>query len=349
MGYTKNTRADTEQALVFLSAATQVDNHAGYVLPAMLRIISRYATLNKAGSQGTSQQQDYSQLVYQLLQGYTNDSADFLVLRNAVQYLLKKLNSREERVSLLQSLLNDLKGKNSRLDSYLNTRLGLLMSEKTDLQTAALYLMNAYNKNNYNNLAFSKLAELTPQQIKPSLYLKQLRLTITEDPLDITAAIDFAQYAEKLQLYQTAADAYEYSADLFSYLDPSEPLPAYIYLPWAICCYNTERNQHKCLQIAKDLRETDRFDLFLEAIAGKAAEKTEGIQKATQVFQNAEEKALRLFAENIQSSSESRGAIYCPPCCFSISFASSASSDEGSFAIAELRFSIAEFLFCRSI
>ncbi|MFC1738654.1 tetratricopeptide repeat protein [Planctomycetota bacterium] len=286
------------QALIFLSAVRSLDKAADYVLADMLRIITRY---QPDGNYTSTETDPWLQLVYQLISAYNDESADFLVLKDAVQYLLDNLNTREEREKLLQQLLINLGNKNSRFDSYLATKLGLLMAEKTDVQSATPYLLHAYNKNNYNNAAFSKLTELAPEQIHPAFYLKQLRLILCENPFELTAALDFAQYAEQLQLYQTAADAYQYSADLFAYLNPSEPLPPRIYLPWALSCYHTDRNRHKCLEIAEDIRKIGRLDLLLEAITAKAAEKIPGAQKADEILQSAEENALRLLIENIPS------------------------------------------------
>ncbi len=79
---------------------------------------------------------------------------------------------------------------------------------------------------------------------------------------------------------------------MFTYLYPSEALPAHIYLPWAISSYNTQQNQSKCLQIAQRIQQEGRFDLRVEAIAGKAATKIGNGELATQIFQAAEKKAL---------------------------------------------------------
>jgi hypothetical protein len=107
-------------------------------------------------------------------------------------------------------------------------------------------------------------------------------------------ALAFAQYCEKLQLYDTAAGAYEYSAELFNYLHQPEPLPAAIYLPWALSSYNTERSQHKVLQTASQIRQSGEFDLLLEAIAGRAAAKIGNRRQAQQILKAAELRALEL-------------------------------------------------------
>lgn len=267
-----------EQAIVFLTATVGLDGRANYVLPDMIKLTSRHS------------KQNYSELMRRLLVDYVDESADLEVVRKAVRYLLKQLNSREEREQLLAGMLKNLGGKNKTLDSELATLLGLLMAEKADFDSATPYFMLAYNNNRYNRLAFEKLTELVPEQIEPVIYLEHLRLMLGENPLDIEAALAFAQYAERIQLHQTAANAYKYCVDLFGFLHPSEPLPSWLYLPWMISNYNTQRNQHRCLQIASELRQSGRFDLLLEAIAGKAAAKIGDTEQADRILQAAEEK-----------------------------------------------------------
>jgi len=273
-----------QQAIIFLTATINLDSRANYVLPDMINLAYQYSDT------------DYSSLVYQLLLGYISESADLEVTRKAVGYLLDRLNSREEREKLLKDMITSVSDKNAVLESELYTLLGILTAEKADLKTAQLYLMKAYSSNKYNKLAFSKLVELAPEQIDPVMYLEHLRLSLSENPFDIDSAMAFAQYADRLQLYQTAMDAYEYCVNLFGYLYPSQPLPAAIYLPWAISSYNTQRDQHKCLQIAEQVRQSGRFDLLLEAIAGKAAAKIGNAALSAQILQAAENKATRLIA-----------------------------------------------------
>lgn len=275
-----------EQAIIFLIATTQLDSRANYVLPDMIKFACRYS------------ERDYSGLVRNLLKSYVDNKADLEVTREAIRYLLERLNSREEREQLLREILGSLGGKNGALDSELATLLGLLMAEKADNQSAASFFMQAYSKNKYNQLAFEKLNEVVPEQIEPVMHLEHLRLALGENPLDMEAALGFAQYAEKLQLYQSAADTYEYCVDLFGYLYPSEALPAYIYLPWALSSYNTLRNPHRCLQIAEHIRQSGRFDLLAEAIAGRAAAKIGDGDQASRIFRAAEEKALEFVVGN---------------------------------------------------
>ncbi len=267
-----------EQAVIFLTAAMELDNRANYICPLLITLATQHP------------EHDYSQLVYNTLIRYLDKSSDFEPARQAVQYLLERLNSREQREQFLTELLRTLGGKNACFDSELATLLGLLAAEKADANNAQVYFLQAYNSNRYNELAFAKLVELASEQIPPAIYLEHLRLALGENPIDLDAALAFAQYAERLQLYQTAADAYEYCAQLFSYLYPSQELPPNIYLPWTLNSYNTQRNQHNCLQIVSQLRQSGRFDLVAEAIAGKAAMKIGNTEQANQIFDAIEEK-----------------------------------------------------------
>jgi hypothetical protein len=275
------TAAEAEQAIIFLTAAMNLDSSSKQVIPVFIKLVSQYS------------ERDNSKLVYQLLTNYVDKSADADLepARVAIRYLLKQLNSREEREILLEGMLKNMAGKNAFLDSELATSLGMLMAETTDSNSAQKYLIQAYYNNKYNKQAFAQLAELMTEQISPAMYLEYLRLRLDQNPIDLEAALGFAQYAEQLQLYETAVGAYEYCEELFGFLYPLQPLPASIYLPWAISCYNTQRNQHKCLQIAERLRQDDQFDLLLEAIAAKAAVKTGNPDIAKRIFQAAEEKA----------------------------------------------------------
>ncbi|HUW20946.1 MAG TPA: hypothetical protein VMW16_16720 [Sedimentisphaerales bacterium] len=274
-----------EQAIALLTSAIKLDVRAKYVLPEMIRLAARHPD------------HDYSELMRQLLATYVNESADLEVARKAVWYLLQRANSREEREKLIEEFLNSLGAKNSLLGSELAAELGLLKAEKADLKAAQSYFLYAYNRNEYNRLAFAKLVELVGKQIPPVAYVEHFRLALGQNPLDIEAALSLARYAEALQLYDVAADAYEYAANLSRFLNPSAALPASIYIPWAISCYNTQRNQYRCLQIASEQRQTGRFDLFLEAIAGRAAAKVGDKEQADQILKAAAEKARELLEE----------------------------------------------------
>ena len=287
--------SDNRQTILFLNAAINLDKRAGYLLPCTIRFASRLTAAPDAASE-----QNYSELVYNALVKYVDSSSDLEVVRLAVGYLLEQSDSREEREKLLEQMLKNFGPKNAFLESDLAALLGLLAAEKPDIETAALYFASAFNSNNHNKLAFEKLTELMPEQIQPAIYIEYLRLVLRENPLELEAALAFADYAQRLQLYETAADSFKYCADLFTFLYPSEALPAYIYLPWVRSNYNTQRNQHKSLQIAEQIRQSGTFDLLLEAIAGKAALKIGDEDQAARIFKDAQEKAKTIW----QSASE---------------------------------------------
>ena len=288
----QTTDSQAQQAIVFLTAMTNLDTGANYVLADMIELVGQHPNW------------DYSELVNKWLANYVDESADMEVMAKAVQYLIERLNSREQREKLLEDMLKTLGGKNAFLDSELATLLGLMAAEKSDTETAQRYFMQAFSNNRYNRLAFAKLVELMGDQIKPATYLEQMRLALVENPLDMEAALSFAEYAEQLQLYQTAADTYEYCADIFGFLHPSQALPAYIYQPWVLSCYNTQRNQHKCLEIVSGLRQNECFDLLTEAIASKAAAKLGDTNQANLILQDAEEKARNIYSMDNQTEVE---------------------------------------------
>jgi len=300
-----------EQAIILLVAATAVDPPAEYVLADLIDLACRH------------RRADYSELVYKALADYVigpatgrDRGSDLEVLREGISYILERLDSREQREAALEKMLAELGGKDKRLDSELATELGLLAAEKADANSAKAYFRQAYNDNKYNKLAFAKLAELAPEQVGPAMKLEHLRWALDENPLALESALAFAQFAEKLQLYETAAGGYQYCADLFSYLhEPPHPrasLPASIYLRWMLCCYNTRRSSHKCLQIASEVRKNGNFDLLLEAIAGKAAAKIGNRQYAEQLLQAAAEKAEKLAEYEPQTANvEQLAWFYC--------------------------------------
>ena len=282
-----------EQAMALLTAAIRLDKDAKDVQELLIECACR-----QTGS-------DYSNLVYSLLTDYVDEKSDLEIVNNAVEYLLNHLNSREAREKLLEQMLGTLGSKNKILSSDLATKLGILKAEKGDLDSAEFYLTQAYRNNRYNWKAFAKLAEIKPELISPALNLERLRLAMRENPVQIDVAIAFARETERLELYETSSAAYKYCADLFVYLYPSEPLPARIYLPWAISCYNTKQDQSQCLEIANRVRKEGIFDLRLESIAAKAAIKMGDEELATRIFHTIEEKTqqqLKLQESSINTT-----------------------------------------------
>jgi len=278
-------RSEVEQAIVFLNATKEVDVRARYVLADMLKLASKYPD------------RDYSELVRKLFWDYMDESADLGVGKRAVQYLLDRLDSREQRETFLADMLRGLGGENAVLSSELATLLGLLLAERPDTEAATSYFLEAYQNNKYNKLAFAKLEELVPEMIEPAEYLEHQRLMLRENPLNLGSALAFAQYAEQVELYEVASWAYEYCADLFKYLQPSANMPAEIYLPWALSCYNTKRGHQRCLQIASDVRRQGDLDLMLEAVAAKAAAKMGEMEQSRQILTDAVEQAHSYLQE----------------------------------------------------
>jgi hypothetical protein len=251
--------ADHQIAWVLLSAAADLDEKGRYLLPELIKLMARFPD------------QIYSRQMYTCLTGYVDENPDLEVAGLAVRYLLESLDARELREALLDNLLKQLGPKNPAFASELATQLALLAAEKTDFDTARSLLARAYQNNPYNKLAFAKFDELSPQPLPPVVYIRHLRLAMRENPLALDNSLKFARSAESLGLYELAAEAYEYSADLYSYLHPSRVLPASIYLPWAVSCYNAQGRQQKCLEIAAKHTGGGQPDVLLQAIAAQAA------------------------------------------------------------------------------
>ncbi len=278
-----------EQAILLLIAAKELGGTADQIHPLLIKLACEHS------------KQGYSQEVYGWLNEYVGESIDPEVARKAVTYLLDRCDTREQRERVLEQLLAETGGKNAAVDSELATLLGLLMVEKADFNAAQSLFVRAYLNDRYNKLAFAKLVELVPEKVSPVIYFEHLRLMLRENPLDIEAALAFAQYAESAHgghLYEIASAAYQYCVDLFDYLYPNEALPPNIYLPWIISNYNTEQNLSRCLQIAERVRSSGRFDVLVEAIAGRAAAKIGKIDEANRIFQTAELKAQQLLGES---------------------------------------------------
>jgi tetratricopeptide (TPR) repeat protein len=277
------TPARADQAIILARAAKRLGAQSDSVERLLLALATRHAV------------SDHARQVMVWLEDYVGESADRVIVGQAIRYLLDRRDSPDERQVLLERLVERIGNRNPAVDSDLATRLGLLMLEENDQEAGRFYLVQAYANNKYNRLAFATLAELAPDEIGPSIYLEHLRLIVREDPLDLNAALNFAQYAERLQLYDVASHSYRYCAELFRYLYPTEPLPPHVYLPWAISSYNTQRQQFICLQIAENVRKGGRFDILLEAIAGRAAAQTGNPAEARRIFRQAERRATRLL------------------------------------------------------
>lgn len=279
--------AAIDQAIILLIAAKRLDPQSQEIEPLVLRLATRSA------------QKDYSAQVLAALQNYVNEQADRAVVAEAIQYLMGRKKSLDDAQKLLEDLVKLIGNKNAAVDSELATALGITMQRKGDTQRARFYLLQAYNSNKYNAMAFAKLAEVAPNEIGPAAYLEHLRLMFRERPLDIEAGRNFALYAQQLGLYDLAAETWRYCAELFRYLHPTEPLPSHIYLPWAMACYNTQGGQEICLQIAESVRKQGQFDLLLEATAARAAARMGNEQEAKRLLTQAGQQAERILSPGL--------------------------------------------------
>jgi len=277
------TGPQADQAIILLTAAKSLSSQAGAVEPLLLKLAVQQP------------QRDYSRHILAWLGDYTGPGADRAIISEAIEYLLARESSVQGRKKVLENLVSRIGNKNAAVDSELATELGLLMAEQGNAAAAKFYMLQAYTSNKYNPIAFAKLAELAPEEIGPAAYIEHLRLMVRENPLNLEAAMNFARYAERLQFFDVAVGAYRYCAELFRHLHPSEPLPAEIYLPWAVAAYNSSDGAAVCLQIAESVRSRGRFDFFLEALAGRAAARAGDDQKAQEIFGRAEERAAAVL------------------------------------------------------
>ena len=266
--------SQAEQAVILLNAAMELDVSSSFAAADMLEILSRPGPAR------------HLQLLYDSLIKYVKKDADCLVASNAARYLLEQLDTRQQREQLLNRLIRDVGESNPAIRSDFATALGLMFAERADDPNAARTLAIAYSWNRYNQLAYEKLIELVPEQISPVSNLEYLRFKIRSNPLDIDSAVAYAQYARKIGLYDIAAGAYQYSADLFNFLFPGRPVPTVLYTEWITCLYNSPRNRPKCLQLAEDFRKQGRFDLHIEVIAARAAETTGDAATAANILKS---------------------------------------------------------------
>lgn len=317
------------QAIILLQVTGSLNNKADYVLPEILKLAGSEPQVNRFA------------MVSQILLSYVDKSSDLEVVESAVRYLMELFDTREGREEILDWLLENLNGRNAAVDSELLTLKGLLAAEVAQYEEAANFFAMAYSRNNYNRLAFEKLSELAPQMIDDMISLERRMLLLDENPLDMQSALSYAEHLRDLQLYDTAAKAYDYCVELFRYRYPFEPLPASIYLPWTISYYNTERGLHKCLQISDELKANGQFDLLVETIAAKTARKTGNKDLSESILKNAELLALRSAKEtNTSGMYEKLAWFYCfalPDADNALDWANKAyASDSGSEAAASL-------------
>jgi len=294
-----------EQAMALLDAAIELDEMSSQLPEMVLRI----------GASACFTGKDYTERLLWALDSYVGKQADLEVTSQAVQCMLEHLNSRQDREELLQKLLRKYDTINPAFASDLATQLGLLAAEKADMERAIQYLSMAYQLNNYNQLAFVKLQELTAGEnlsVTPEAYLLQLRTALDINPYDLTLAEHYAQSLMRLQLYEFAEKAFDYVSRLHGAAYPDKPLPDELLTLWLTSCYQSPRLQQKCMEIADRYRQKGQFNLALEALAGKAAARLGQVQKAQSMLEEAGRKAESLLEDRtlVQSVTPEQAAWF---------------------------------------
>lgn len=280
-----------EQAMTFLDAALALNESSGEAPEQMLRI----------GASGLYTEADYSKKIDWALQRQVGPRADLTVLNGAVRYLLAQQNSRLDREVLLLLLQKQYALKNEFFGSDLAAQLALLAVEKADMQTATDQLSYAYQLNPYNQLAYTKLQEITQAQgleLTPSAYLAGLRTSLDLNPYKLPVAIEYAETLKRMRLYEIAAVAYEYAAQIHEYLAPDQSLDQAIYWSWLLCGYRAPRQETAMLEVVQRYRDKGQFDLLAEAVAGKIQIKLGQTADGRETLNLAAKKAERLLANS---------------------------------------------------
>jgi len=277
-----------DPAMRFLEAASAMDRNAQQLAEPVLRI----------GSQSCIGVADYSEPMLAALGNYLGKQADLEVALSAIRCMLTRLDARQDREVFLDRLVRRYASANPVLGSELLTQLGLLASEKADIEGASRNFSQALAMNPYNFLAFDKLRELYDQQgqsLPPEAELITVRLMLDVNPFDFSAAVRYADMLRRMEMYTEAAGMYEYTERVFGFLSPDQPLPQRVYLPRLISMYRSERLYGQCLELAERVRATAPFDLMLEAVAGRAAAKSGRTEQAKTILEEAAGKAEQML------------------------------------------------------
>ncbi len=281
-----------KQAVIFFSTGLNLDKQANYILPDIINLAWQCP------------QENLSDVVQTALKEYIGNSSDLEITSKAVQYLLEKRSSREEREQLLQKLLDQYGQENQFFASDLSAQLGFLKAETADTAESQRYLMLSYVSNKYDRLAFGKLAELAEtggEKLPDIVYLSSLRFAVRANPLDLESAVNFARDSESLGLYSPAAAGYKYCAQLYNYLNAGKPLPAEFYRPWMLNGFNSQ-DYSLCHKIAEQVRGYGVFDVMVEAIAAASAKEGGDIQGYQSIINSIKERAGKILAGQIKAS-----------------------------------------------
>ena len=248
---------------------------------------------------------EYQDTINWAFKEYLDDRSDLDILRMTVNHGLDQLDSREDREAYLLKMHKAVGDKNRPFASELATQIAMLELEKGDNEAAKTRLIRAYYAYPYNKIAFEKLRDIfavSDMVLPPTIYADHLRREIVSDPSNLEAVLQFAEYTERLGLYDIACRTYDYAVELFGNVYPKDELPAAIYLPWAVACYNTQYARSKCFEIVADVRKTGKFDILLEGISASLAAKTENASQIKQA-ELAGQKAEKMLADEISKDS----------------------------------------------
>ena len=283
------------QVAVFLKAAERLNPQ--FVVP--------FDKLVKLASLDPSQ--DFSDIVKSRLIDTTPSELDIKPTLTAITYLLENKHSREDKEILLNSLLGRPGGYNDFLASEIAMELGLLSAEKVDASSAANFFYQSWMLNHYNVVAFDNLIQLAPSAVSVADYGAQLRREMQINPYNINSALRFAQFAWKYQMFETAAKAYAYCADIFRYQNPNKQIPVYIYLPWVTNAMAAKDQYQSLTDIIKILRNQATFDLRAESMYLLA----NPLGVSQKEFDSLLQKAMEINADDSSKVSNLDLAWYC--------------------------------------
>lgn len=246
---------EAKEAMVILQSAQKLDESINTMLPQILKAAS------------VDSRTDYSKFVRSQLYKYVSSTSDAELAMRAVTYMLSKVNTREERESILQSLIQDLGSSNEQFSSQISTYLGILAAETADFNNASKHFLNAYNSNSYNVVAFEKLGEVSPDFVTVPLMAPYLRRKITLNPYSLELALDFADYAYQYALFDVARGTYNYAADVYEFQNPGQQIPERVYLPWIMSAFNVQYGEANTMKIITRIRSQGSFNLAVEYIS----------------------------------------------------------------------------------
>ncbi len=297
---------EVDVAMTFLQAGILLDEQSAMGYEQFLRGAGR----------AYGSRQDYSDTILLSLRRYLGQKADLEIAVQALNRVIENVNSRPERESLLGRLLGQIAQADPVFGSEVATQLGLYAVEKADYATAIKHFEYAWQLNPYNLLACDKLHELRPPQADAAAISDKLiclRLKLAVNPTDLRAVVEFGQTAYSAELYELAADAFEYAASLYAWFRPNAPLNDDILIGWAESCYFVPSRRTHCIALAEQVRRAGRFNLAVESIAAMAAEKLiESDPNKGQILSTIASEAEQLLITGAQDVSPIQmGWFYC--------------------------------------